>query len=164
MVKSTIQRIFIGLFFILAACTGDRSKTPADAEAPAVNASKEELLALEEEFLVKEFALDTGYLATQLDSTFISISADHIANRQQELDGIYKNISAMRQANIFLDSLKLEDAVVNVFGETAIVLFTVHTYKKDNGRPVEKRTIFYDVWVKRKGNWKLAASQGTVKE
>ncbi len=123
---------------------------------------KAELLSLERKWLDAEFALDTAYLSTLLDSTFVGISASRISNKQEDLKGMYDNISAMRQDSIFLDSLKLEDEVVNVYDNSVVVTFIVHTYKKETGRPTEKRTRFYDVWINRNGNWKAVSSQGTT--
>lgn len=77
---------------------------------------------------------------------------------------MYSNISAMRKDSIFLDSLKLEDGRVNLYENLAVVTFIVHSYKKDKGLPIEKRTRFYDVWVNRDGKWKAVAAQGTVAE
>jgi len=75
---------------------------------------------------------------------------------------MYDNIDAMRKDSVFLDSLKLEDTMVNLYKDAAVVSFVVHTYKKDKGKPIEKRTRFYDVWVIRNGEWKAVSSQGTV--
>lgn len=127
-------------------------------------ATKQELLLLEQNWLEAEFKLDTAYISTLIDSTFTGISGDHLTNKQQELNGMYNNISGMRKDSIFLDSLKLEDGRVNLYENTAVVTFIVHTYKKDKGRPIEKRTRFYDVWVNRNGKWKAVAAQGTVVE
>lgn len=124
----------------------------------------EELLALEHKWLEAEFKLDTAYISPLIDSTFIGVSGKHISTKQEELDGMYRNISSMRSDNIFLDSLKLEDGQVNVYENAAVVTFIVHTYKKDKGQPIEKRTRFYDVWVNRNGKWKAVAAQGTVVE
>lgn len=134
----------------------DRSSDPA--------ATKQELLLLEQNWLEAEFKLDTAYISTLIDSTFTGISGSRLTNKQQELDGMYSNISAMRKDSIFLDSLKLEEGRVNLYENTAVVTFIVHTYKKDKGRPTEKRTRFYDVWVNRNGKWKAVAAQGTFVE
>ena len=74
---------------------------------------------------------------------------------------MFDNISAMRKDSIFLDSLKLEDPIVNVYDKSAVVTFIVHTYKKEKGGSTEKRTRFYDVWINRNGKWKAVSSQGT---
>lgn len=154
------------LLFILicsAFSCSNETKTNSPAQFSETK-TKEELIALERKFLEAEFALDTAYITTLLDSTFISVSSDHLSNKQQELTGIYKNISNMRKDSIFLDSLKIQDAMVNIYSNTAVVIFVVHTYKKDKGRPTEKLTRFYDVWVNRGGNWKAVSSQGTKVE
>lgn len=122
---------------------------------------KEELLSLERKWLEAEFALDTAYISTLIDSSFVGISPNRISNKQDELKGMYDNINAMRKDSVFLDSLKLEDVVVNIYENSAVVAFIVHTYKKEKGISTEKRTRFYDVWINRKGKWKAVSSQGT---
>ena len=151
--------VFVLLFF---ACSQPESNNANAGTETTTAQTKEHLLSLERKWLIEEFALDTAYLSTLLDSTFIGISADHISNKQQNLKGMYDNISAMRKDSIFLDSLQLEDAIVNIYGNTAVVTLIVHTYKKDKGKPIEKQTRFYDVWIDRNGSWKAVSSQGTV--
>src|SRR6185503_2034604 len=123
---------------------------------------KEELLAVERKWIEAEFALDTAYIATLLHTGFIDISADHLHNKQQALKEMYDNISAMRNDSIFLDSLKFEDVIVNLYENTAVISLVTHSYKKNKGKPVEKRMRFYDVWINRNGKWKAVSSQGTV--
>ena len=151
------------LFFVLVltGCAHHNSEekkfTPASGDT-----IKAELLSLEKKWLEAEFNLDTAYIAGLLDPGFIGISADKIGTKQQELKGMYDNISNMRSDSIFLDSLRFEDARVNIYDNSAVVTMIVHTYKKDKRKPVEKRTRFYDVWIKREGGWKAVSSQGTV--
>jgi len=97
-----------------------------------------------------------------MDSTFIDISTDHISNKQEALKGMYNNISAMRRDSIFLDSLKFEDIRVNLYENVAVITLVTHSYKKNKGKPTEKRMRFYDVWINRNGKWKAVSSQGTV--
>ena len=123
---------------------------------------KQQLLLQERLWVEAEFALDTAYISTLMDSTFQSVNSEHILNKQQELDGIFKNIRSMRRDSIFLDSVKLEDASVKIYDNTAVAIFIVHTYKKEKGKPTEKRTRFYDVWINRNGKWLAVASQGTT--
>jgi hypothetical protein len=146
------------LLFLLTAC----SQPATNKVENSVAETKQHLLSLERKWIEAEFALDTAYIGSLLDSTFFSVNAEHISNKQQEINGIYANISVLRKDSIFLDSLKLEDAVVNLYGDAAVTSFISHTYKKDKGRPTEKRMRFYDVWVKRDEEWKAVSSQGTV--
>lgn len=157
------MRIILMLLIIVSfGCDQKSSKDLTDASNGSSESIKQELLSLERKWLEAEFILDTAYISTLIDSTFIGISANRISNKQEELKGMYNNISAMRQDSILLDSLKLEDAVVNVYDNSAVVTFIVHTYKKEKGKSTEKRTRFYDVWIKRDGNWKAVSSQAVV--
>lgn len=137
------------------------SQTQSEKSSTLIE-TKEHLLSLERKWIEAEFALDTAYIATLLDSTFISVSANQVSNKQQEINAIYANMSSMSKDSIFLDSLKLEDGIVNLYGTTAVVTFITHSYKTDKGKPTEKRMRFYDVWVNRNGEWKAVSSQGTV--
>ncbi len=157
------MRILFPLFMaVLFSCSETDTGEATETATQSNDKTKEELLLLERKWLEAEFVLDTAYISALMDTTFISISANRISNKQEELKGIYDNISAMRQDSIFLDSLKLEDAAVNVYDNSAVVTFIVHTYKKEKGRPTEKRTRFYDVWINRNGEWKAVSSQGST--
>lgn len=156
-----MKGVVIIFVFVLSGCAqpgSNKSTYNTDSNEKI----KAELLSLERKWLDAEFALDTAYLSTLLDSTFIGISANRISNKQEDLKGMYDNISAMRKDSVFLDSLKLEDEIVNVYENSAVVTFIVHTYKKEKGSSIEKRTRFYDVWINRNGKWKAVSSQGTT--
>jgi hypothetical protein len=157
-----MRTLFILLMAILFGCTGTDSNNKTEPGRTSNSKASEELLSLERKWLEAEFELDTAYIATLLDSTFIGISANRISNKQEELKGMYDNISAMKQDSIFLDSLNLEDAVVHHYDNAAVVTFIVHTYKKEKGRSTEKRTRFYDVWINSNGEWLAVSSQGTT--
>lgn len=126
---------------------------------------KQQLLALETKWLEFEFVLDTASIAPLLHHDFISISANDTSNKQMELEGIYKNISAMRSDSIFIDSFKIEESfIVKQFDNTAITIFICHTYKTAKGKKEEKRTKFYDVWRNVNREWKAMSSQASVVE
>lgn len=147
------------LLFLVISCK-EKAK-PVEAQVKPEQPEKT-ILDLEKQWLDAEFKLDTASIAGLLHPRFISINGQQISGKQEELAGIYKNIAAMQAAGIFLDSLRLEDAQVRLYDSTAIATFIVHTFKKEKGKPTEKRTRFYDVWIKRLGKWKAVSSQGTV--
>jgi hypothetical protein len=144
---------------ILLSCN---EKQPAKTVEIVKEHPEEVILRLEKKWLDAEFNLDTASIAPLLHPRFISINGNRISGKQEELKGIYENISTMQKNGIVLDSLRLEDAQVRLYDSTGIATFIVHTFKKDKGKPVEKRTRFYDVWIKRSGQWKVVSSQGTV--
>jgi hypothetical protein len=147
------------LLFLVTSC---KEKTKPVPEKVVAEQPERTILTLEKQWLDAEFKLDTASIAGLLHPRFISINGRQISGKQEELAGIYKNIAAMQSAGILLDSLRLEDAQVRLYDSTAIATFIVHTFKKDKGKPIEKRTRFYDVWIKRMGKWKAVSSQGTV--
>lgn len=149
------------LIAVLFSCTQTDSDRANGTGRQSNEKVRGELLSLERKWLEAEFALDTAYLSTLLDSTFIGISANRVSSKQEELKGMYDNISAMRKDSIFLDSLIVEDAIVNIYHNSAVVTFVVHTFKKEKRKSTEKRTRFYDVWINRNGQWKAVSSQGT---
>jgi hypothetical protein len=158
------MRIFlICLTDIIAACSCSENDRSQKHQKTSDSYIRKELFSLEKKWLEYEFALDTASLSPMLDESFISISATDTSNKQMELEGIYRSISAMRNDSIFIDSFKIEEPfIVNVYDNSAVTIFVCHTYKKDKGKPVEKRTKFYDVWINRNGKWKAVSSQGTA--
>lgn len=121
--------VLFGLLLLYACSPGNTKENKTD------NLTKERLLSLEQKWIEAEFALDTAYIYTLLDSTFHSVNANHITNKKQEIDGIYKNINAIRKYSIFLDLVKLEDALVKLYDNTAVTILIAHTYKKIKGNP-----------------------------
>lgn len=155
--------IIIAVMVVFYSCSNDQSIKAVEAKNFSTEEVKKDMLSLETKWLDYEFNLDTASIAKFLDDDFISISASDTSNKQMELEGVYKNISAMRNDSIFVDSFKIEEPfIVKLFDKTAITIFICHTYKKDKGKPVEKRTKFYDVWINRNGEWKAISSQATV--
>ena len=147
------------LLLLAGACSQQQSNNTSSTVE-----TKQHLLSLERKWIEAEFALDTSYISSLLDSTFINVNALYIHNKQEEISGIYDNMSGMRADSIFLDSLILEEPLVNLYGNTAVISFISHTYKKEKGRPTEKRMRFYDVWIKREDGWRAVSSQGTTIE
>ena len=119
------------------------------------NSDKKQLLALEYNWLKAEFNLDTAYLATLMDDGFIGITASGISNKQEELIDYHRTMSQRLRDSIFIDSFRLKNSIVNLYGTTAIVTFVMHTFRKDKGIPVQRRTRFYDAWIKRNVKGKL---------
>ena len=125
--------------------------------------SETELLKkLEYDAIAAEFKLDTGSIAAIMDDGFISINANNITNKHQELVGMYNNISQRLKNEHFVDSFYLDEFRVDFFNSTAVVTFYIVTKGRIKGVPFEnRRTRFYDVWIKRNGKWKIISMQAT---
>jgi hypothetical protein len=150
--KTILTILACGLSVVLFKCAGKNSTAPDE---------KKKLLNLEYEWLRKEFELDTAFLSSIMDSTFIGISDSGVKNKQEDLISMYTNIDQRIKNGIVIDSFRLEDKVVNIYSNSAVVTFIVHTYRHQNDTLIERKTRFYDVWVKRGDKWSAVASQGT---
>jgi hypothetical protein len=155
-----IKLLPLSVFVFLGCSQSNSSKeTGKDESSDKV---KQELISLERKWLDAEFALDTAYISTLLDGSFIDIS-EEIHNKQQALKGMYDGINARRKDSLVLDSLKFEDVVMNLYDNTAVIALITHSYShKPDGSKLEIRKRFYDVWINRNGKWKAVSSQGTA--
>ena len=97
--------ILFGLIYFLSACSQPATDQSKNQSSSSESDVKKELLTLEQKWLEAEFALDTAAISPMLDPTFVSINDNDTSNKQQELKGIYENMSTMRKDSIFLDSL-----------------------------------------------------------
>jgi hypothetical protein len=96
-----------------------------------------------------------------MDSTFIELSNDKIKNKHEVLVTIYKNNISNLEKKVSLDSFRLEEPIVHVYGNAAVVTFIMHTFRKKGDSLLERRTRFYDVWVKRGVQWKAVTWQAS---
>jgi len=128
------------------------------------SSESKKLLDLEKEAITREFRNDTTFLSSIMDSTFIELSRDKIKNKHEVLKTIHRNNIDNISSNISLDSFVLEDPVVHLYDNTAVVTFIMHTYRKKEQVPFERRTRFYDVWVKRNNKWMAITWQASSVE
>jgi len=143
---------------ILVACNSSKQTNNADEIAEVSQVLKK----LEYDALQAEFKMDTAAIASIMDDGFVSIDERKVSNKQSELIGIYNNIDRRLKEGHTVDSLYLDQFRVDLFDNTAIVTFFTVTKGMIKEKPYEnKRTRFYDVWVTRKGDWKLVSMQAT---
>jgi hypothetical protein len=60
-----------------------------------------------------------------------------------------------------VDSSTLDEFVVKVYGDTAVVWFTQHLLGPSKGQPLAVTYRYVDVFVMRDGRWQCVASQST---
>jgi hypothetical protein len=138
---------------ILSCTTQRRTTSTNDAEI---------IKQLEYNAISAEFRLDTAAIARIIHDNFIAVYPHKLQNKQQELTGIYNNITQRKKEGETMDSLYLDDFRAQFHNHTAIVTFYTVTKGTRKGVPYEnQRWRWYDVWVKENGEWKLVSVQGT---
>ena len=153
-----IEFLLIPVFVILVACNSSKQTNNSED----ISQVSQVLKKLEYDALQAEFKMDTAAIASIMDNGFISIDGQKVSNKQTELTGIYNNINRRLKEGHTVDSFFLDQFRVDLFDNTAIVTFFTVTKGMIKEKPYEnKRTRFYDVWVKRKGEWKLVSMQAT---
>jgi len=89
--------------------------------------------------------------------------ATDINSRTGALHSKLEEIASMKTDKTVLDSLELSDLNVRVEGSTAVVTGVNHVRGRDDkGQPIDRRSRFTDVFVKRDGRWQVLATQGTI--
>ena len=64
-------------------------------------------------------------------------------------------------SNEQIESSALDDFTVKIYGDTAVVWFTLHLVGPSQGRRLELTLRYLDVFVLREGRWQCVASQST---
>lgn len=146
---------------LLLICFRNTTFSQVKIQKSSLTEIKEHLLSLEKNWLKAEFALDTSYLSSIIDSTFTDISEEGIHDKNESLQSMYNNISQRLKDSIVVDSFNLENTIVKIYDNAAVVIFTVHTHGKNKQAVTDRKTRFYDVWIKRNNEWKAVSSQGS---
>ena len=127
------------------------------APAPLQDAkSDQEILAqLEREWDTAFHRRDVAFVGTLLADEFVATYDDGTrADRAKEL-------ALAATFNQQVDSSVLDDFIVKVYGDTAVVWFTLHLVGPKDGKPLALTFRYLDVWVLRDGRWQCVASQST---
>ena len=98
---------------------------------------------------------DVAFVETVLAEEFLATYPDGTrGDRMKEL----ANVAAFDQ---HIDSSTLDDFIIRIYGDTAVVRFTQHLVGPIQGKPVELVFQYIDVFVYRDGRWQCVASQST---
>jgi len=120
-----------------------------------VKSDQETLIELEERWDAAFHSHDPKFIETLLADEFVATYGD--GSRADKA----KELSLALEDRQQVDSSKLDEFIVKVYGNTAVVFFTQHLVGPVKGKPVAVTYRYVDVWVNRDGVWKCVASQST---
>ena len=129
--------------------------TPSGARSQRPRSDQEVLIRLErdgdEAFHRKDVAFIENVLADEFVATYDDGSR---GDRARELS----LVAAFDQQ---IDSSTLDEFIVKIYGDTAVVWFTQHLVGPSQGRPLTVTFRNVDVFVLRGGRWQCVSTQST---
>lgn len=125
------------------------------ASAQRVKSDQDTLIELEQRWDAAFHSHDQKFIETLLADEFVATYGDGTRGDKA------KELSLALDFNQQVDSSKLDEFIVKVFGNTAVVWFTQHLVGPVKGKPVAVDYRYMDVWVNRDGQWKCVATQST---
>ena len=129
--------------------------TASASQSRPVRSDQQILTQLERDWDAAFHRKDVKFIETLLADEFVVTYGD--GSRGDKA----KELALAAEFNQQVDSSKLDEFIVKIYGDTAVVWFTQHMVGPSNGRPLEITTRYMDVFVMRDARWQCVASQST---
>jgi len=113
------------------------------------------LIKLERDWDAAFHRKDVAFIDSVLAQEFVSTYGDGTRGDRA------KELKQAAEFNQQVDSSTLDEFIVKVYGDTAVVWFTQHMVGPSKGQQLELTYRYIDVFVMRDGRWQCVASQST---
>ena len=127
----------------------------AGAQSQPVRSDQQNLIKLERDWDAAFHRKDVAFIESVLAEEFVSTYGDGSRGDRA------KELKLAAEFNQQIDSSTLDEFVVKVYGDTAVVWFTQHMVGPSKGQRLEVTYRYIDVFVMRDGRWQCVASQST---
>ena len=145
----TWRNTFLSLLVILSAVTTTRAQTGT------VRSDQQILMQLEQDWDAAFRRKDVRFIENILADEFVATYSDGSrGDRAKELE-------LVADFDLQIDSSTLDEFIVKVYGDTAVVWMSQHLVGPSQGRQLEVTFRYVDVFVLRGGRWQCVASQST---
>lgn len=124
-------------------------------QAQDVKSDQDVLVELEREWDAAFHSQNAAFIERVLADEFIATYGDGTRGDKA------KELALAREFDQQVDSSHLDDFVIKVYRDTAVVWFTQYLVGPVKGQPTEVQYQYLDVWVVRDGRWQAVASQST---
>jgi ketosteroid isomerase-like protein len=128
---------------------------PAAAQSYEVLSDQQILVQIERDWDAAFLRADAATVEKFLAEEFLAIYAD--GSRGDKA----RELALVAAFNQQIDSSRLDEFLVKIYGDTAIVTFSRHLVGPSQGRRLEVSYRYMDVFVMRDGRWLCVASQST---
>ena len=127
----------------------------ASAAAQGVKSDQQTLIDLERRWNMAFNSGDVKFIESILDDDFVATYEDGVrADKKKEL-------ALAGSFNQQIDATSMDDFTIRIYGNTAVVWFTLRLVGPIQGKPVEIALRYTDVWVLRDGRWQMVGWQST---
>ena len=145
----TWRHTLFGLLAILsaAAATGAQTRT--------VKSDQQILIQLEQDWDAAFRRKDIPFIETVLADEFVATYSDGSRGDRA------KELALAAEFNLQIDSSTLDEFIVKIYGDTAVVWMSQHLVGPSQGSQLKVTFHYVDVFVMRAGRWQCVASQST---
>jgi len=148
-------RLKTGLLIPIACALALASPIALAGQQRSAASDQETLIELERDWNAAFYRKDLAFIDHVLADEFIGTYED--GSRGDKAN----ELSMTAAFNEHVDSATQDEFVVKVYGDTAVVWFSLHLVGPSKGRRLEITLRYVDVFVMRAGRWQCVSSQST---
>ncbi len=141
--------------FCLAQTRGEMEKAPALRGQTTGNAVQEVRVA-KEQYDVAQLKNDSEWFEWMFAADYLAVLTDGSMLTKA------RAVQELRSREITWDSVKAEDVIIRVYGDTAVVTGRFVGAGKYKGEVMKENQRFTSVWLKRHGRWQAIAEHFTT--
>jgi ketosteroid isomerase-like protein len=145
----TWRHTLVALLAILSAAT------TTGAQTRTVRSDQQILIQLEQDWDAAFRRKDLPFIETVLADEFVATYSDGSRGDRA------KELALAAEFNLQIDSSTLDEFIVKIYGETAVVWMSQHLVGPSKGNQLQVTFRYVDVFVMRAGRWQCVASQST---
>jgi len=127
----------------------------ASSQRPLPESTQQALIRLERGWNEAFYRKDAAFIESILADEFIATYDD--GSRGDKA----KELALVAEFNQQVESAIQDEFTVKVYGDTAVVWFTLRLVGKKQGQRAELTLRYTDVWVMRDGRWLCVSTQST---
>jgi ketosteroid isomerase-like protein len=143
-------------FLLLAMAVLSPAHAQEKETGHGTDATSKALIDLENKWVA---ALEKSDAAT-LDAIFVDTYVD--TDEQSHRSDKQAVLAVLKSGDLKMESIKLSDMQVHVYGDAAVVTGSAVQTGKFKGQPLTAKIIFTDTFVKQNGKWMAVASHRSV--
>jgi ketosteroid isomerase-like protein len=144
---STATRLVVLAALVLSSAVG--------VGAQRVKSDQDTLMQLERDWDAAFHRNDAKFIASILADDFIATYDNGVrADKTKELE-------LAANFNQQIDASSIDEFTIHIYGDVAVVWFTLRLIGPMQGKPVQMTYRYMDVWTYRDGKWLCVASQST---